>query len=91
MSNNYEWQKHQVNERVQARFQEAETHRQLKQAGYERPFLPTLKMIIMVGIGAIIVIWLLAGCAPLVVEAHPNSEVSGLTLVEKIHFQDERD
>ncbi len=65
MRNNYEWQKHQANERVQARFQEAETHRQLKQAGHERPFLPALKMIMMVGVGAIFAIWLLAGCTAL--------------------------
>jgi len=90
MSNNYEWQKHQANERVQARFQEADTHRQTKQAGDERPLLTTLKMIVMVGVGAIVAIWMLAGCTTPVVEAYPNSEVSGLTLAEKIDFQDAR-
>lgn len=91
MSNNYEWQKHQANERVQARFHEAEIHRQTKHTRDERPLLTTLKMIVMVGVGAIVAIWMLAGCTTPVVEAYPNSEVSGLTMVEKIHFQDERD
>jgi len=90
MSNNYEWQKYQANGRVQARFQEAETHRQMKLAGDKRPFLPTLK-IIMVGVGALVAIWLLVGCTAPVVEAYPNSEVAGLTLAEKIHFQDQNE
>jgi hypothetical protein len=91
MSNNYEWQKHQANERVQARFQEAEAHRQSKHTRDERPLLTTLKMIVMVGVGVIVAIWMLAGCTTPVVEAYPNADVSGWTLAEQIHFQDERD
>ena len=36
MDSNYEWQKHQANERVQARLREAELHRLSKQGEFEQ-------------------------------------------------------
>lgn len=37
MNSNFEWQKHQANERVQARLHEAEIHRSLKSAKGQGP------------------------------------------------------
>ncbi len=37
MSSNYEWQKFQANERVQARLQEAEAHRLAQAVSNDRP------------------------------------------------------
>lgn len=94
MSNNYEWQKHEGNERSRSRRREAEAHRQSKLANGERPSLFTLslKMLVMVGIGVMIVVWLLTGCTMATgdiqaVAAHTTT----LTMAERISFQDERD
>lgn len=49
MDGNYEWQKFQANERVQARLQEAETHRQVRVCGNGRaPFASPIRFILKV-------------------------------------------
>lgn len=95
MSNNNEWQTHQVKQRIQARLDEAETHRQLKGVNGRSAFPLPLKMIIPMLGGLIIIIWLLTGCAPnealterAEVTTANNSEI---TMADRIQFQDARD
>lgn len=58
MNNNYHWQKHQTNGRLQARLQEAEIHRSLKQIDKEgkHPFQLLGKVVLLPasGIAALI-------------------------------------
>jgi hypothetical protein len=60
MSSNYEWQKFQAGERVQARRREAEAHRQVRRE-HPRPAL-ALPASMALLIGVALVVWLLAGC-----------------------------
>lgn len=101
MDGNYEWQKNRANERIQARLQEAEAHRQAKEEhGRTSPPLP-LKVIIPALVGMIIAMWLLSGCSPVVepVAAEPetavitaaDSSLSGQRMAERIRFQDKRE
>jgi hypothetical protein len=60
MSSNYEWQKFQAGERVQARRREAEAHRQIRRE-HPRPAL-ALPFSMALLIGVALVVWLLAGC-----------------------------
>ena len=62
MNSNFEWQKHQTNQRVQARLQEAAAHRQAKQGAGRSPVALPLRMVVLAGVGLIVAIWLLAGC-----------------------------
>ncbi|MBX3058222.1 MAG: hypothetical protein KF770_17300 [Anaerolineae bacterium] len=100
MDGNYEWQKNRANERIQARLQEAEAHRQGKQGNGRTPLLP-LKVIIPVLMGMIIAMWLLTGCGPAggTVAVEPETAVitaaayplSGQRMAERIRFQDKRE
>lgn len=94
MNSNYEWQKHQANERVQARLQEAEAHRQAKQAGNQSSFPPLLKLMIPILTGVIFAIWLLTSCTPLQdtkAGAEASSDHLAVTMADRIRFQDEQD
>ncbi|MBE2224750.1 MAG: hypothetical protein IAF02_24635 [Anaerolineae bacterium] len=98
MNSNYEWQKHQANERVQARLQEADAHRQAKQAkqGNGRSQFPLpLRIVIPALVGIFVALWLLTSCTP-DADMMENKEVSasyttGMTMADKIQFQDKRD
>lgn len=101
MDGNYEWQKNRANERIQARLQEAEAHRQAKQGhGRTSPPLP-LKVVIPALVGMIIAMWLLSSCSPAggSVAAEPetavitaaDSSLSGQRMAERIRFQDKRE
>ena len=95
MSDNYEWQKHQVRERIQNRLQEAEAHRQAKEMrqGNGRsqfPLPPSIVIPMLVGI--FVVIWLLTSCTPNA-GTMENTETSytattDLTMADRIRFQD---
>lgn len=95
MNNNYEWQTHQVNEQHQARLDEAATHRQLREGNGRSPFSLSLKMMVPVLVGVILVIWLLTGCTvddsggerPEDAATQPT----GVTMADRIHFQDSLD
>lgn len=103
MNGNYEWQKRQANERVQARLQEANAHRQANKNTTRQPLFFFLKVAIPLLVGAVIVIWLLTGCNAItdvqVVEAETavftstvhSSRHSGWTMAERIRFQDKRE
>jgi hypothetical protein len=55
MNSNFDWQKHQTNERVQARYQEAEIHRSLKSAGGTSPsIIGKIIMLPFVGLGGLV-------------------------------------
>lgn len=54
MNSNFEWQKHQTNERVQARYQEAEIHRSLKSAdGASSSIVVKIVRLPLVGLGGL--------------------------------------
>ena len=98
MNSNYEWQKHQANERVQARLQEAEAHRQAKQArqGNDRSQFPfPLSIVIPALVGIFVAIWLLTSCTPnagiMEKKEETTSYTTGMTMADRIRFQDERD
>ena len=61
MNSNYEWQKHQANERVQARLHEADKHRRATQANGRSPLRIPLKVMIPGFVGLIVAFWLLTG------------------------------
>ena len=60
MNSNYEWQKHQADERAQARLRDAKIHRQLKEVKQRPPFILPLELATVAGV-VMFVIWLLAG------------------------------
>ena len=98
MNSNYEWQKHQANERVQARLQEAEAHRQAKQTkqGNGRSQFPLPWSIVIPALAGIFVaIWLLTSCSPnagtMEKKEATTSYTTGMTMADRIRFQDERD
>lgn len=101
MDGNYEWQKNRANERIQARLQEAEAHRQAKQGHGRTSLHLPLKVIIPALVGMIIAMWLLTGCSPAAgsVAAEPetavitaaDSSLSGQRMAERIRFQDKRE
>lgn len=62
MNSNFEWQKHQANERVQARLQDGAAHRRAKQGNDRVPFALPVRMAILVGVGVMVAIWLLTSC-----------------------------
>lgn len=94
MSTNYQWHKQQANDRVQARLREAEDHRRAKQANGRSTSSFVLKLVPVL-VGVIVAIWLLTGCAA----SHDwreSEEVAathetGLTMADRIRFQDERE
>lgn len=102
MDGNYEWQKHRANERLQARLQEAEAHRQAKQGnGRRTPFSLPLKIAVPALVGVLIAIWLLTGCTTTAEPTAPEPETAvvlaadspgyGQRMVERIRFQDKRE
>jgi hypothetical protein len=55
MNSNFDWQKHQVNERVQARYQEAEIHRSLKATkGESSSLLGKMIRLPLAGLGGLV-------------------------------------
>ena len=94
MSNNFEWQKHQVNERIQERLYDAENHRQTRDDEDRDHGRLSARMIIVAGICIIIAIWLLAGCTPnnttFNEPGHTVDLISNMSFAERIHFQDRR-
>lgn len=95
MNGNYEWQKHQANERVQARLHEAAEHRRAKLGNSEAQDSFSMKIMFPVLVGIIVIILLMSGWTPGVGaignSEPPAKEAAGLTMAERIHFQDERD
>ena len=91
MSTNYHWHKRQATERVQARLRDAEEHRRVKQ-GQGRSTPPFALKLIPVLVGVILAIWLLTGCTandnPQVKEESPTVHETGLTMADRIRFQD---
>lgn len=81
MSSNYEWQKFQAGERVQARRREAEAHRQAR-GQTPRPTL-ALPFSMALLIGVALVVWLLAGCTspPALLTAAPARVISWAEMV----------
>ena len=100
MNSNFEWQKHQANERVQKYQQEAAAHR-LAKLGNGRPRgAGLLKLALLAGI--FLAVWLIAGCRsvasttirPEVVNAAPvmpDLESVGWTMADRIYAQDKRE
>lgn len=95
MDSNFQWQKQRANERINNRLQNAEQHRQAKQANGREPFIPPLKIIIPGLFLVILAFWLLTGCtldsSPSEAAINPENHVPQLTLADKIRFQNERD
>lgn len=103
MNGNYEWQRYQVNERIQARLRDGEAHRQAKQArGRPRTALAVDTMAMAIVAVVIVALWFLTGCTPgskvAAVEQAGRAQVvdarvarSGWTMAERIQFQDRRD
>ncbi len=91
MSTNYHWHKRQATERVQARLRDAEEHRRAKQ-GKGRSTPPFALKFIPVLVGVILAIWLLTGCTanikPQEKEASPAVHETGLTMADRVRFQD---
>lgn len=94
MSTNYHWHKQQANARVQARLREAEEHRRAKQANGLSTSSFVLRLIPVL-VGVIVAIWLLTGCAASN-DLRESKEIAvtpetGLTMADRIRFQDERE
>lgn len=98
MSTNYEWQKQQVNERIQGALREADSHRKSRRgrrSGFIRT--PVLKMIVLLGIAYFLIGILLGGCSPvesaLAVDTHSQPAAQSeapysWSMADRIRFQD---
>jgi len=94
MSTNYHWHKQQANDRGQARLREQKEHRRAKQANDRSTSSFVLKLIPVL-VGVIVAIWLLTGCAAghdlRESEEAAATHETGLTMADRIRFQDERE
>ncbi|HLF90666.1 MAG TPA: hypothetical protein VI451_17095 [Anaerolineales bacterium] len=98
MSSNFEWQKHQVNERIQGALQDAASHRLSREGSRGKSFLAfSFKAVFLLGIVWFFIGLLLASCTPvepaIAVNTHSQTDVqpgapSTLSMAEKIRFQD---
>lgn len=95
MNSNYQWQKHQANERVQAHLREAAEHRRVKQANSQSLAPAPWKMMIPILVGVAVALWLLTSCAnynePVGKVEASAYHASQTTMAERIRFQDKRD
>lgn len=94
MNSNYHFQKHQANEQIETRLQEADYHRMSKKENDRTSvsFLTMLTVPLLVGI--LVAILLLTGCTPgdvLLEEAAGRADTAPETsMADRIHFQDAR-
>ncbi len=95
MNSNYQWQKHQANERVQSHLREATEHRRVKQAKSQSLAPAPWKMMIPILIGVAVTLWLLTGCAnynePVGKVEASAYHAPETTMAERILFQDKLD
>jgi hypothetical protein len=95
MSGYYHFHKQQANEQVQARLQEAESHRLSKQGNGRSTVSFILKLTFPLLVGVAVAILLLTGCASGDARAEDSAnravETSKVTMAERIHFQDARE
>ena len=103
MSSNYEWQKQQVREQLQAHHEAAAEHR-LSRRGVEKKSPSSrrnLVILVLITIGLLIVGFQVSGCAPAPVALQPPDAVlkadtagdqaviePGMSMAERIAFQD---
>lgn len=91
MNSNFEWQKHQANERVQKYQQEAAAHRQVKEGNGRKPGNVLLVLAMLAGV--FFVMWLTVGCTSQVSMTAdvPEPQSSGWVMADRIDFQDKRE
>ncbi|MBK8905762.1 MAG: hypothetical protein IPM53_31560 [Anaerolineaceae bacterium] len=91
MNSNFEWQKHQVNERVQTYRKEAAAHRLAAKGNGRKPVSVWLKLAILAGI--FFMMWLTVGCTAdnSVAEVDLEPQSSGWVMADRIDFQDKRE
>ena len=91
MNSNFEWQKHQANERVQAYREEAAAHRMVEDGKGRQSGAFLLKLAMLAGI--FFIVWWLAGCTsgvavePVTLDSQPTA----WTMADRIYFQDKRE
>lgn len=100
MNSNFEWQKHQANERLQRSLQDAESHRLApKENGRHRGSF-FLKLALLAGI--FFIVWFLTGCSsqaasamkPELVDAPAttaDSQPAAWSRADRVSFQDKRE
>jgi hypothetical protein len=91
MNSNFEWQKHQVNERVQKYQQEAAAHRQVQEVNGRKP--DNLLLVLAMLAGVFFMMWLTVGCTSHVSMAAdaPEPQSSGWVMADRVDFQDKRE
>jgi hypothetical protein len=92
MSSYYHFHKQQANEQIQARLQEAESHRLSKQGNDHSPLSILLKLTLPLLVGVAVAILLLTSCTTGDARADDSANravaPSKVTMAERIHFQD---
>lgn len=91
MNSNFEWQKHQANERIQEYRKEAASHRLAKEGNGRKP--GNLLFVLTMLAGFFFMIWLTVGCTSdvsLAADA-PEPQSSAWVMAERIDFQDKRE
>lgn len=95
MNSYYHFQKQQANEQIEARLQEAESHRLSKQGNDHSPLSFLLKLTLPLLVGVAVAILLLTSCTSGGAWAEDSasraSTASRVTMAERIHFQDARE
>ncbi|MFQ5399235.1 MAG: hypothetical protein ACE5E7_06510 [Anaerolineae bacterium] len=88
MNGNYDWQKHQVNERIQARLNEAEIHRSVNKS-QKSGILPPLSLLAILLVGFIFFLNACQSSGLLPALAAPNSDIdAAATATTQMHIRD---
>ena len=89
MSSNFEWQQHQVNERVKGALKEGTSHRLARPQAQRGSKSIRLKLALAMGAAVFLLSQVLAGCTPVnPVLAGEAESPAAWTMAERIQFQD---